>query len=180
MQSLNIPSSTLYSLTRARIPKVLLDPPMRDCPADWEDCVLVDLVIEEGRVAEVRPSGSGGSGVAGVDLEGRVVWPTFVDMHAHLDKGHVIPRARPDGTLHGGFAATIKDRAQWAVEEMKARMEFGLKCAYAHGVSAIRTHLDSVTLALAERSFSLFSELRRSWADRVDLQASRSRRSPSI
>jgi len=171
MQSLNIPSSTLYSLTRARIPNALLDPPLRQAPTDWEDCVLVDLLIDNGRVAEVRPSRGGENRVAGVDLEGRVVWPTFVDMHAHLDKGHVIPRVRPDGTLHGGFAATIKDRARWAVEEMKARMEFGLKCAYAHGVSAIRTHLDSVTLALAERSFVLFSELRGAWVDRVDLQA---------
>jgi cytosine/creatinine deaminase len=100
-----------------------------------------------------------------------MVWPTFVDMHAHLDKGQVILRVRPDGTLHGGYALTIGDRARWAVEEMPARMEFGLQCAYAHRVSAIRTHLDSVTLALAERSFGLFADLRREWADRVDLQA---------
>ena len=171
MQSLTLPSSTLYSLTSARVPLALIDQPIRDCAADWEDCVLVDLVVDNGRVVELRPSGSGERGVESVDLEGRVVWPTLVDMHAHLDKGHVIPRVRPDGTLHGGFAATIKDRARWAAEEMKARMEFGIKCAYAHGVSAIRTHLDSVTLALAERSFALFSELRSAWADRVDLQA---------
>ena len=171
MQSLNLPSSALYSLTRARVPLALIDLPIRDWAGDWEDCVLVDLVVDNGRIVELRPSGSGESGVASVDLEGRVVWPTLVDMHAHLDKGHVIPRVRPDGTLHGGFAATIKDRARWAAEEMKARMEFGIKCAYAHGVSAIRTHLDSVTLALAERSFALFSELRSAWADRVDLQA---------
>lgn len=149
----------------------LLDPPMRDCAVDWEDCVLVDLVVDKGRIVELSPSGSAKSAVPGVDLEGRVVWPTMIDMHVHLDKGQVIPRIRPDGTLHGGFAATIKDRERWAHDEMKARMEFGLKCAYAHGVSAIRTHLDSVTLALAERSFALFSELRGVWADRVDLQA---------
>jgi cytosine/creatinine deaminase len=171
MQTLNIPRSTQYSLTRALIPSVLLEPPIRDCPADWEDCVLVDLVIDNGRVAQVRPSRAGENDVAGLDLEGRMVWPTFVDMHAHLDKGHVIPRVRPDGTLHGGYAATISDRARWALEDMKARMEFGLQCAYAHGVSAIRTHLDSVTFALAERSFALFAELRHAWADRVDLQA---------
>ena len=50
-------------------------------------------------------------------------------------------------------------------------MEFGLRCAHAHGVSAIRTHLDSVTFELSERSFELFSQMRRAWADRVDLQA---------
>jgi cytosine deaminase len=171
MQSLNIPSSTRRSLMNARVPIALLEPPLRDGPVDWEGCVLVDLVIDDGRVAEARPSGTGETGAAGVDLEGRMVWPTFVDMHAHLDKGHVIPRVRPDGTLHGGFAATIGDRAQWTVGDMKARMEFGLECAYAHGVSAIRTHLDSVTLPLAEKSFGLFAELRRAWADRVDLQA---------
>jgi cytosine deaminase len=171
MQTLNIPPAPRYSLTRARIPGALLEPPVRDWPVDWEGSVLVDLVVDDGRVAELRPAGTGASDLAGVDLDGRMVWPTFVDMHAHLDKGQVIPRVRPDGTLHGGYAITIGDRERWVVEEMRVRMEFGLQCAYAHGVSAIRTHLDSVTLALAERSFGLFADLRREWADRVDLQA---------
>src|SRR5262245_21061282 len=50
------------------------------------------------------------------------------------------------------------------------RMNFGLRCAYAHGVSAIRTHLDSVP-AQAERSWGAFREVRAEWAGKVALQA---------
>jgi cytosine deaminase len=50
-------------------------------------------------------------------------------------------------------------------------MEFGLRCAYVHGVAAIRTHLDSLEPDKAQRSWTVFREVRAEWADRVLLQA---------
>jgi len=50
-------------------------------------------------------------------------------------------------------------------------MEFGLRCAYVHGVAAIRTHLDSPELNQAQRSWAVFREVRSEWADRILLQA---------
>jgi cytosine deaminase len=50
-------------------------------------------------------------------------------------------------------------------------MEFGLRCAYVHGVAAIRTHLDSLEPDQAQRSWAVFREVRAEWADRVLLQA---------
>jgi cytosine deaminase len=53
---------------------------------------------------------------------------------------------------------------------MRTRFEFGLRCAYAHGTVAIRTHLDSA--APQHRiSWPLFAELRAEWAGRIELQA---------
>jgi len=49
-------------------------------------------------------------------------------------------------------------------------MTFGVRCAYAHGVSAIRTHLDTYADS-AERTWEALAEVRAAWAGRVDLQA---------
>jgi cytosine deaminase len=50
-------------------------------------------------------------------------------------------------------------------------MDFALRTAYAHGVVAIRTHLDSLGPQPAI-SFPVFRELRDRWSDRITLQAS--------
>ena len=49
-------------------------------------------------------------------------------------------------------------------------MEFGLKCSYAHGTKAIRTHLDSFDRQ-ADISLDVFQTLRSQWADKITLQA---------
>jgi len=50
-------------------------------------------------------------------------------------------------------------------------MSFGLACAYAKGVVAIRTHLD-VLAPQASITFPVFRALRDEWAGRIELQAS--------
>ena len=54
--------------------------------------------------------------------------------------------------------------------DIRKRMNFGLRCAYAHGVAAIRTHLDSIPPQEAI-SWPVFAQLREEWAGRVELQA---------
>ena len=132
--------------------------------------MLLDIVVERGRIIALRP----GSHLHGdtppvVDIGGRQVWGTLIDMHAHLDKGQVIPRVCPDGTLEGGLQLTARDRKNWNAEDIKLRMNFGVRCAYVHGVSAIRTHLDSHE-GLAERSWAVFREIQSEWRGRVTLQ----------
>ncbi len=108
----------------------------------------------------------------GVNLERGQVWPCPVDLHTHLDKGHIWPRQEnPDGTFMGALHAVARDReANWSAGDVAARMEFGLKCSYAHGTSAVRTHLDSVGKQ-AEISWPVFAEMRERWAGRITLQA---------
>jgi cytosine deaminase len=107
-----------------------------------------------------------------VDLQGRMVLPCFVDMHTHLDKGHIWPRSpNPDGTFPGALTAVGADRvARWIAADVRARMEFSLRCAFAHGTRAIRTHLDSIPPQDAI-SFGVFAEVREAWRGRIDLQA---------
>jgi cytosine/creatinine deaminase len=58
----------------------------------------------------------------------------------------------------------------WNADDVYRRMEFGIKCSYAHGTRAIRTHIDSFGKQAAV-SWKVFEQLRSEWADRVTLQA---------
>jgi len=160
-----------YVLAQARVPACFLSHLPPGSVADDEGSVALDIVVEHGRVLELSPGGATvPDGLPRVDVGGRQLWATLVDMHAHLDKGQVIPRVQPDGTLEGGARLTMNDRQRWTADDIAARMSFGLRCAYVHGVSAIRTHLDSPE-PLAERSWTIFRRLREEWAGRVALQA---------
>ncbi|WP_064692856.1 cytosine deaminase [Rhizobium aegyptiacum] len=137
-----------------------------------EGLVRADIVIADGIIAGILPPGDAPVELAKSDLKEGMVWPCFADMHTHLDKGHIWPRnANPDGTFPGALEAVRADReANWSAGDVKKRMEFSLRSAYAHGTSLIRTHLDS--LAPQHRiSFEVFAEMRETWKDRIALQA---------
>ena len=70
----------------------------------------------------------------------------------------------------GALETVRQDHNNWQHDELYQRMEFGLKCSYAHGTQAIRTHLDSFG-PLGNTSFKVFDELRQQWRHRLTLQA---------
>lgn len=152
-----IPASGSYWLRDVRIPGT---------PAERLD--QVDLRIERGHIAAIVPVGTA---TEGPSLDGGMVLPCFVDVHTHLDKGHIWPRSpNPDGSFMGALGAVTADReAHWSEEDMRARFAFGLRCAYAHGTAAIRTHLDT-DLPLGRTTWRVFAELREAWAGRIELQ----------
>jgi cytosine deaminase len=98
-------------------------------------------------------------------------FPRFVDMHTHLDKGHIWPRTpNPDGTFDGRPQHRRRRPRRPLVRRRCARPH-DLRCAaYAHGTRAIRTHLDSIPPQDAI-SWPVFEELRADWKGRIDLQA---------
>jgi cytosine deaminase len=107
-----------------------------------------------------------------IEADDGIVFPAFVDLHTHLDKGHITPRKpNPDGSFMGALTAVSEDRvANWTAADVEARMEFALKCAYAHGTAAIRTHLDSAPPQHGI-SWPVFARMREAWAGRIELQA---------
>ena len=164
----DVPVASRYALRNVRVPRCLL-PSLAE--AD-EDFGAVDLLIEAGRIAAVERCGAL-SPALGPDLHHSVVLPGLIDCHAHLDKGHIWPRRpNPTGDHPAAARATAEDRvARWNADDVRRRMEFGLETAFAHGVVAIRTHLDALA-PQATISFPLFCEVRDRWSGRVDLQAS--------
>ncbi|MBT9382992.1 cytosine deaminase [Pseudooceanicola sp. CBS1P-1] len=113
------------------------------------------------------------TGLPQIDMRGAIAFPRFVEAHTHLDKGHITPRMpNPTGTFEGALGAVGADAAaRWTTEDVRARMTFALKSAYAHGTGAIRTHLDSQP-PKDGIAWPLFAEVRAEWADRIALQAS--------
>ena len=98
--------------------------------------------------------------------------PRLVDVHTHIDKGQIWQRAQnPDGTHMGARTAVMADReANWSREDVAKRMDFALRCAFAHGTGALRTHIDSYPKQ-TPISWALFAEMREHWKGRIALQA---------
>ncbi|WP_338273063.1 cytosine deaminase [Roseicyclus marinus] len=128
------------------------------------DLVRTDISISGGRIGEPQ--------AIAVDMQGAMVFPAFVDMHTHLDKGHIWPRSpNPDGSFMGALTTVRADSAaRWTASDLRARMGFSLRCAYAHGTGAIRTHLDSAA-PQDDITWPVFREMQAEWAGRIALQA---------
>jgi cytosine/creatinine deaminase len=141
---------------------------------DQDGLALVDIVIERDMIMSVLPAQAPGldEALPTLDMKGGIVLPRFVECHTHLDKGHIWPRRRnPDGTFMGALNNVMADReANWSATDVKARMTFALRCAYAHGTGAIRTHIDSVGAQIGV-SWPVLAEVRAEWAGRIELQA---------
>ena len=136
------------------------------------DLPKVDITLSGGKIAAIAPAGATAITGETYDLDSGLVLPCFVDLHTHLDKGHIWPRKpNPDGTWLGALNAVLDDRAaNWAAADVERRMDFALRCAYAHGTAAIRTHLDSAPPRHGI-TWALFEQMRERWAGRIDLQA---------
>ncbi|WP_306146067.1 cytosine deaminase [Roseibium sp. MMSF_3412] len=166
---LDLPTASRFVLRSATLPSVLAP---ETVGAGKDGLCSADLVISDGRIEAVVEEGTAPAGIAGLDLEDRMVWPCFVDMHTHIDKGHIWERQpNPTGDFEGALTAVRADtKANWHAKDVETRMDFSLRCAYAHGTSLLRTHIDS--LAPQHRiSFEVFSEMRERWSDRIKLQA---------
>ena len=126
------------------------------------DLISTDIGIVDGQI-------SASSGKA-IEMGGAMVLPAFVDCHTHLDKGHILPRAQnPDGTFVGALTSVREDHLNWTSKDVRARADFSIRCAYAHGTRAIRTHVDSMN-GQYKRSWPVFAGLREKWANKVELQ----------
>jgi cytosine/creatinine deaminase len=173
LESLALPASGRYWLRRARVPTCFLAKGASGASTDADGAALVDLLVDGERIGAIEPAGGDfAPELPAADVAGRHVWPTLIDMHAHIDKGHAIPRINnPDGSFAGARDATMEDRTHhWSAGDIERRMTFALRCAYAHGVASIRTHLDSHE-GSAETSWGVFRAMRERWAGRIALQA---------
>jgi cytosine deaminase len=173
--SRSFPQSNHYWLKNAHVPVALLnqtDPSVAVHPTR-EGLTCVHIEIRAGQITQIRSSDCLiPEQIPAIDLQRGIVFPCFVDMHTHLDKGHVWERVpNLNGTFDNAVTIVEKDSEKhWDAEDVFRRMEFGLKCSYAHGTSAIRTHIDSLGQQ-AEISLDVFKVLRDEWADRLTLQA---------
>ena len=166
-----IPSSERYWLKNAHIPVSLLENEGFS-PQTSEGLTLVNLEINDGNINRITSTIPPEDNIPVIDLKKKLVFPCFIDMHTHLDKGHSWQRCpNHDGTFDSALKMVLEDsRREWRLEDVYRRMEFGVKCSYAHGTAAIRTHIDSFGQQ-AQISLTALGELQRQWAGKITLQA---------
>ncbi|MEO7599711.1 MAG: cytosine deaminase [Opitutus sp.] len=163
---------------RARVPIALLPASLAPVEIDpLEPAMLCDITIDGGRIASVHPTSVEADGLprAGdsrpeLDAAGRLVFPGFIDAHVHLDKTHTWHRApNRSGTFLEALQTLGRDKDNWSEADLLRRADFALRCAWAHGTRAIRTHVDT-GLPWAETSHAVMATLRDNWHGRITLQ----------
>ena len=164
-----VPKEARFVLANATLPAALTDG--FTAAPDEDGLIRADITLRNGAIERIDPPGRR-TQLPRVDLDRGMVWPCFVDMHTHIDKGHIWPRRRnPDGTFAAALEAVAADRERhWGPQDVERRMDFALRAAYAHGTALLRTHLDSAA-PQHRTSWPVFAKMRERWAGRVDLQA---------
>ena len=181
-----MPKLVDYWLINVRIPNCFIDSEIRSPDLDGslpatlqrDRLFACHLEIRNGQIVSILPSLQISQipteSVTIIDGKHGMVVPCFADLHTHLDKGHIWERnPNLDGTFQGALKGIYRDcteQRNWNYEDLYRRMEFGLKCSYAHGTRAIRTHLDCPPHQV-ETTFKVFKELREKWQDKITLQA---------
>ncbi len=160
---------TAFRLTNARVPMCLVADASR-LAADADGLATCDIAIDNGRIAAIVPPGASHDDLPGFDVDG-IALPRLVDVHTHIDKGQIWARApNPDGSFMGARLSVAADRAaNWSAEDVAKRMDFALRCAFAHGTGALRTHIDSYP-GQTPISWGVFAEMREQWKGRIALQ----------
>ena len=160
-----------YWLNNAHVPNCLIDLD-NSVPETREGLCLVDLKISQGKIEQAVIASKTAKDLPSLDLQKQIVLPCLIDAHTHLDKGHIWERSpNINGTFEMALDKAIADGLKyWTAEDVYRRMEFGLKCSYAHGTQAIRTHIDCYG-EQADISLDVWQSLQSVWKDRITLQA---------
>jgi len=134
------------------------------------DGTTADILMKDGRIADVGPGLDAGPDAERIDGEGWLVLPGLVDGHMHLDKTLTglswIPyRAGPDRL------SRIEGEKTWRHElpPVAERAANLVRCCIGHGSTALRTHVDmDPILGLAH--LHALVEVREKFANDVDMQ----------
>ena len=71
-----------------------------------------------------------------------IVLPRLVDVHPTSTRAKIWQRApNPDGSRMGARTTVMADReANWSDDDVAKRMDFALRCAFAHGTGALHAY----------------------------------------
>ncbi|ELR96795.1 cytosine deaminase [Gloeocapsa sp. PCC 73106] len=162
-------SDNSYWLANAHIPCSLLEENTFSSQTR-EGLCLVSLEVSNGKITSIQEEVPAIVDIPVINLNKSIIFPCFIDSHTHLDKGHIWERSpNRNGTFDTALTTARQDAKQWRLEDVYRRMEFGIKCSYAHGTAAIRTHIDAFG-EQAEITLTALEELQKQWSGKITLQ----------
>ena len=138
------------------------------------DGMAIDVEIEDGTIDAVRPAGEADGDAYDedrrYDAAGRFVTPSLTEPHIHLDATLTAgdPAWNESGTLAEGISIWADRKESLTVEDVKSRAERTIEWLVSHGVTRVRTHVDTTEESLT--GLEALLELREEVADLVDLQ----------
>jgi cytosine deaminase len=136
----------------------------------WGHRPPVDVAIRGGVIAAVHPHGAAHDPTGRIPTGGRVVLPGLVNVHAHLDKAFLASRVpNVSGTIGEARRRMKEAKATFTVEDVRVRAARALRKGIAHGVTAIRTHVD-IDPIVGLKGLEALLSLRNEWRGTVDLQ----------
>lgn len=108
-----------------------------------------DVAIAEGKIVKIAEKVEG-HGEHEVDAKGRLVSPSFYNMHFHLDSVLTLgdPKFNESGTLWEGIAIWAEYKKKLTIDDVLSRVEKFIKWSVATGTTYIRTHADSTEKTL--------------------------------
>ncbi|TAM86637.1 MAG: metal-dependent hydrolase [Candidimonas sp.] len=130
----------------------------------------LELVVVDGRFAEIGAKVHAGDGVEVVDLQGRVVLPGFVDGHIHLDKSFIGDRWHPHQTTTSlRERLAVEKRELAAAPPILERANALIRQAASFGTIAMRSHVD-VDATTGLGNLHAVMEAREAWRGLVDIE----------
>jgi cytosine/creatinine deaminase len=107
----------------------------------------VDIGISGGKIIEILPEIEA-SGKTEIDAGGKLVTPTFIDPHIHLDKILIAETVRDNvsGTLAEAIEIIWERKRNYDRQEVMDRAERVINWAIQNGTTIMRTHVDIDTV----------------------------------
>jgi cytosine deaminase len=134
--------------------------------ADREE--KVDIGVAHGRIAALAPH----LAAEGTEheLDGRFVFPGFVETHIHLDKSCILDRCRSEqGSLREAIAEVAAAKRAFTEDDIFSRARRTLEKAILHGTMHMRTHVE-VDPRVGLRGLSAIRRLKQDYAWAIDLE----------
>ncbi|MEO6201337.1 MAG: amidohydrolase [Cryobacterium sp.] len=137
----------------------------------------VDLLIENGRIAAITPHAATDApsapdaGAEAIDGRGRLVVPSFSDVHVHLDSTRIGLPFRPHTGGPGVWTMMMNDRNNWRTAEVgiEERVAGTLEQMIARGTTRVRSFAQvDVDCGLAK--FDAVMAAKQKFADHADVQ----------
>ncbi len=131
-----------------------------------------DVVIADGSITELRPHDASTPLAEGdVDGRGRLLLPSFSDVHVHLDSSRIGLPFRPHTGAPGVWAMMMNDRNNWRTAEvdLPTRVAGTLEKMIAHGTTRVRSYAQ-VDVDCKLEKFDAVMAAKERFRDHADVQ----------